>query len=51
MKSLANNVFDGILTSECHQSEEKEEGDQAYEDNPPPGFSQAPAQHAGVHGW
>jgi hypothetical protein len=51
MDSLANDLFDGILTSEGDQREDEKEGYQAYEDDPPPRFSHAPTQHAGISGW
>lgn len=51
MNSLANDLFDGVLTSERDQREDEEEGYQAYKDDPPPRFSHTPTQHAGISGW
>lgn len=51
MKALANDIFDGILTSECHDGEEEEESEKCDENNPSACFSNSTTQHARISCW
>ena len=51
MKAVANDLFDGILTSECHDSSEEEKSKKSDKDNPSACFSNSTTQHARVSCW
>ena len=51
MKALANDFFDGILTSECHDCGEEEKSEKSDKDNPSACFSNSTTQHARISCW